>query len=126
MDRIRVTERNDPKVLVWVNVLNPDRSKTPYDFTDATVEFWQKADKNLPDPAQPTYSTTTGSIIIEATSPLDENGKPITESSSKNVLTVQMTAANLATPGIQAFRIDSIRNGKRLTVMEGPLVIENA
>lgn len=121
---IKVNERNDPQVTVWINVLNPDKTVVPYDFTGAAIEFYLKVDTSDVD-GSPICSTGLNTILIDTGSPWDENGVPIVSSSAKNRINILIPNSALPTGTTKFYRVDAIKSGKRETVIKGPFVIED-
>lgn len=110
---IKVTENNDPLVLVGVTTITPD-GEVPYDFTGVSdVKFWGKLGKVTDDgDSFAKYSQVGGEIAIVGD---PEDGQ----------LSIQMVAVDLATPGVFRYHLDAIRGSLVETVMAGYFILQD-
>lgn len=122
MDRlIKVREGNDPLLTIRLKQRNPDGTFSPYILTAASIEFIVKADPDNTDVvgaggAKFNYSTTGGQIAIV------DDGASIGDEFS--VLTVQCAALDLVA-GIDYYKLNVEKGGRKETVMFGPFEVEN-
>jgi hypothetical protein len=106
---IEVVEDNDSVLVVTCRV-----DGVPVDLTDTQVEFFLKATKATAESDAVQYSTTNGAVTLFPQ-----------ETETLGQCRVQVSAADIATPGHQRYRLDVIRNDKRLTFAYGRFVIRD-
>ena len=104
---LAVNERNDPTIDLTVT------ADTPIDPATATFELYIKASADTDD-ADGTKLTRGDGLTVTSTSP-----------ARTIVLTADIPASLLDTPGTRWWRLDVIVSGKRGTAMYGPLKIRD-
>jgi hypothetical protein len=105
---ITVAQGNDPLLDIYLTVAG---STTAYDLTGATMTFYVKTDPTQSDgSATGTYTSGGGEITVVG-------------SASEGHLTVQMSSTHLTNAGTYWYKLDSVKNTKKETVMYGPLIV---
>lgn len=108
---ITVIEDNDPLLTFTCK-----QDGTAINLTGATIAFHLKPDVATEEGATGTVSYTTATSAVTI---LTQSGATLGQ------CTVQMVAADLATPGTKKYRLDVTQGGKKLTYSYGSVRVLN-
>lgn len=109
---LETVENNDALRSFTLSRKLADGTVQPVDLTNASVEFYLKANADQADAdAIALYSTGGGAITIT--------------DAAAGKLDVQFVAANVSVPGKYAYHLDVIKNGRRVTYAFGLLRVIN-
>jgi len=109
---VRLLERNETPLVFRLTYQTGDGISKYYDLTGAQAEFWVKRNRSQGDwEAIALYSTRAGNI--EITDPL------------KGSLVVYTDIAATQLPGALSCHLDLIEDGKRRTVLNADLIVED-